>query len=342
MLDWYLDLLDNHQLLVLWSTALLGLSFGALAQWSCFCLLRSLLELWQGKGAQKLRLFALAMSLALLGSQYLAWMGWVDLQGALYVQSNPAAPLLLLGGVMFGYGMALANACGARSLVLLASGNLRSLMTLFCLALGAGMTLSGLFAPLRLYLEDLTRVALPVAQLAQVWTLPLVALLLAWVLSSAQFRRSSQSLIAGCLIGLLIPAGWWITGYLGADDFEPVRLASLTFVAPIAEAQQYAQLSTGTRLTFGVVLVASVMLGSFLRAVFAKQWVLQSFESPRQLLHSILGGLLMGVGGVLALGCSLGQGLSGLSTLSIASLIAFVGIILGSWLAWRTALTTSA
>lgn len=337
MLDWYLDWLDNHQLVVLWSTALLGLSFGALAQWSRFCLLRGLLESWSGQGADKLRLFVLALVVALLGSQLLVWQGWVDLQASLYVQSRPAVPLLFLGGLVFGYGMTLANACGARSLVLLASGNLRSLMTLFCLALGASMTLSGLLAPLRLYLEELTRFSLPWAQLPQVVTLPLALLLLGWVLKSPSFRHANSKLFAGVSIGLLIPLGWWITGYLGADDFEPVRLASLTFVAPIAEAQEYAQLSTGTRLSFGVVLVASVLVGAFIRALVAKQWTLQGFESTQQLKGSILGGLMMGVGGVFALGCSLGQGLTGLSTLSVASLIALLGILLGSRLAWRTA-----
>lgn len=336
MLDWYLDLLDNHRLLVLWSTALLGLSFGALAQWSRFCLLRGLNEAWQNQGTQKLRLFVLALVTALLGSQLLVWLNWIDFQASIYVQSSPALPLLFLGGLVFGYGMALANACGARSLVLLGSGNLRSLVTLLCLALGAGITLSGLLAPLRLHLEDLSRVELPFAQLPQWLTLPLVALLLTWVLRSAEFRRSPQKLVAGSLIGLLIPAGWWITGYLGADDFDPVRLASLTFVAPVAEAQQYLQLSTGTRLSFGIVLVGSVLAGALVRALVSKQWVWQGFESTGQMQRSILGGLLMGVGGVLALGCSIGQGLTGLSTLSLTSLVAFAGIVLGSWLRWRT------
>ncbi|SFB98513.1 hypothetical protein SAMN05660443_1000 [Marinospirillum celere] len=337
MYDWYLDLLDNHQLLVLWSTALLGLSFGALAQWSRFCLLRGLVEACQQQSYQKLRLFVLALAFALLGSQFLVWQGIVDLQASIYVQSTPPLLALLLGGVLFGYGMALANACGARSLVLLASGNLRSVVTLFALALAAGMTLSGLLAPVRIYLEDLTRVELPFAQLPAWMTLPLVAVALAWVLKSDQFRRSPKQLLAGALIGLLVPAGWWITGYLGADDFEPVRLASMTFVAPVTETQQYLQLSTGTRLSFGVVLVAGVLAGALLRALLGREFAWQGFESISQLQGSLVGGLLMGFGGVLALGCSLGQGLTGVSTLALASMVALVGILFGAWLKIRLA-----
>lgn len=332
MYDWYLDLLDNHQQLVLWSTALLGLSFGALAQWSRFCLLRGLADALQQQSFQKLRLFVLALSCALLGSQWLVWQGVVHLEDSLYVQRSPALLTLLLGGLLFGYGMALANACGARSLVLLASGNLRSLVTLFALALAAGMTLSGLLAPVRIYLEELTRMELPVATLAPWMALPLAAVALAWVMKSAEFRRSPKNLVAGAMIGLLVPFGWWITGYLGADDFDPVRLASMTFVAPVAETQQYMQLSTGTRLSFGVVLVAGVLVGAGLRALLGREFALQGFTSKEQLQGSLLGGLLMGFGGVLALGCSIGQGLTGLSTLALASSVSFVGILLGAGL----------
>lgn len=337
MLDLYYDLLDNPQRLALWGTALLGLLLGSLAQWSRFCLLRGLIEFrHQGKGL-KLQSFLLAMAVALAGSQWLVWSGWVDLSTSLYAQRTPALPLLLAGGLLFGYGMALANACGARSLVLLGSGNLRSLLTLFCLALGAGMTLSGLLAPLRVQLETLTRTELPLAVLPSVFTLPLLALLLFAAFYKGQLLKARKELIGGLLIGLLVPVGWWLTGVVGADDFNPMRLASLTFIAPISETQQYLVLATGTSLSFGILLVAGVVTGAWLRALLSGEFRWQAFESTRQMQKALLGGLLMGIGGVLALGCSFGQALTGFSTLALASFLAIASIVGGAWLGTRHA-----
>lgn len=335
MIDLYYDLLDNPQRLALWGTALLGLLLGGLIQWSRFCLLRGLVEQKQQGNSLKLKAFLLAMAVALAGSQLLVYLGWVNLGQSLYAQSAPSIPLLLLGGLMFGYGMSRANACGARSLVLLASGNLRSLLTLFCLALGAGITLSGVLAPIRVELENLTRLNLPFSLLPQVFSLPLLALLLFAAFYKGQLLQSPKNLLGGLLIGLLVPVGWWLTGVVGADDFNPMRLASLTFIAPIAESQQYLMLSTGTRASFGVVLVAGVLVGAVSRAVLSGEFHWQSFESSKQLHGSIIGGLLMGVGGVLALGCSFGQALTGFSTLALASFPALFGILAGACLGIR-------
>ncbi len=335
MPDWILNLVESPQQRVLLATALLGLVFGGLAQWSRFCLLRALVNSYQGKGLAGLRLYLLALAVAVAATQLLVISPSIDLGASLYVQADAPLPLLLFGGVLFGYGMTLANACGARSLVLLGSGNLRSLVTLLALALGAGMVSSGVLAPLRMGLEEASRVSLPWLQLPS-WLGGLMALaLLFWTLSSAQLRSSPQFWAAGMGIGLCIPAGWWITGFLGADDFEPVRLASLTFVAPVAEAQQYLHLATGTRLSFGIILVAAVIAGAALRALASGEFSWQFFETPSQLRGSLLGGWMMGVGGVLALGCTLGQGLTGISTLALPSFVAFIGILLGCWLRLR-------
>ncbi|SFX73440.1 YeeE/YedE family protein [Marinospirillum alkaliphilum] len=335
MIDLFYDLLDDPQRLALWGTALLGLLLGSIAQWSRFCLLRGMIEARQQGDRRKLQAFLLAMAVALAGSQLLVALDWVNLGNSLYAQSAASLPLLVIGGVLFGYGMVLANACGARSLVLLGSGNLRSLLTLFCLALAAGMTLSGLLAPLRVALEDLTRTNLPLTLLPAVFTLPLVALLLFAAFYRSQLLQSPRELTGGLVIGLLVPAGWWLTGVVGADDFNPMRLASLTFIAPIAETQQYMMLSTGTHLGFGVVLVAGVLIGALLRSLLSGEFRWQAFDSIGQMQRSITGGLLMGCGGVLALGCSFGQALTGFSTLALASFAALSGILLGAWLGIR-------
>lgn len=327
----------SHTELVVWSALLIGLVFGATGQATGFCLMRGLANRWTLGDSRKLRSYALAMAVALLGSQALAMAGLVSLEDSLYANPAPSWLAIPLGGALFGYGMALANGCGARALVLLGSGNLRSFVVLTCLGLAAYMALSGVLAPLRIWLEGMTTLALPTPALpgaigTPAWLAALVlgGALLAWVLSNAAFRASPGDWLGGLIIGLLVPAGWYATGVLGHDDFEPVRLASLTFIAPIGESLQYLMLSTGTRLGFGVSVVGGVIMGALVMALLRRDFTLRAFDGPGQMLRSMAGGTLMGIGGVMALGCSIGQGLSGLSTLALTAFAALAGIVVGA------------
>ncbi len=324
-------LLDAPQQLMLWGTLLTGLLLGALLQWSRLCLLRGLVHVRQGN-SQKLKAFALAMAAAFLSSQALAWLCDIDLAASIYVQDNPALPVIVLGGLLFGCGMALSNACTGRSLVLAAGGNLRSLVCLLSIALGAGLALSGLLAEGRVWLENLTRFNLPVSRLPLGLGVLLAIGLLMYALRGQELWQSKPDLIGSLLVGVLVSAGWWLTGVVGADEFEPIPLLSISFVAPLFEAQQYLLLSTGSKLSFGVVLVAGVFVGALLRALLSGQFVWEGFDSTARLKRSLTGGLLMGVGGVLSLGCTYGQALSGFSTLAITSLVAIAGILVGAWL----------
>ena len=348
-----LALFDDYLTAVLWGGALLGFAYGAAAQWSRFCFYRGLANLWQTGNSLKLRAFLLAMAVALLSSQLLALKTGLDLTQTHYHQRSPSLLLILFGGVVFGYGMHLANACGARSLVLLGSGNLRSLLVLLVLGVSAYATLSGLLAHPRLDLEALTQTRLPTtsidglisltgvsAVLARWITLTLVsALLLYTALKSAELRNSPRDWVGASLIGLFAAAGWWITGVVGFDDFDPVRLASLTFVAPIGETLQFAMLSSGMPLSFAILVVTGIIVGSFFRALLAREFSWQGYETSVQMRRGIAGGALMGIGGILSLGCTLGQGISGFSTLALSSLPAIAGIIggtrLGLWLDTR-------
>jgi uncharacterized membrane protein YedE/YeeE len=139
-------------------------------------------------------------------------------------------------------------------------------------------------------------------------------------------------------MGLLVAAGWFATGYLGNDDFNPVAVTSLTFIAPIADALQYAMLSTGLTVNFGIATVAGVFAGSLVTALVAGRFKLEGFTSPRHMLRSAAGAALMGAGGVMAFGCSVGQGLTGLSTLALTSFVAIAGILAGTALGLRGAL----
>ena len=340
---------------LLWAAFILGCAFGAAARLGRFCLLRGLrqslgLDADEAAGrAPALQAFALALALALLASQALSFTGLIDLNQAAVVRSDFSVFGVVLGGMLFGLGMVLARSCGARALVLLAGGNLRSLLTLLFLGLGAQATMTGLLAPLRQWLQSLAPVALnhaslpaqlqasglsPMLSLALTVGLPAL-LLLAYALYKPALRQSWLQLATALLIGLLVAAGWWITAHVGVDEFEPVRLTSLSFVGPVSEALLYLQLAVGRDLSLGPALAAGVLTGAFFTALLSRSAHWEGFDSPTQMATTALGGLLMGFGGVLAAGCSIGQGLTGLSTLAFASFPAVFGIVLAALLSLK-------
>ncbi|MGB6468986.1 MAG: YeeE/YedE family protein [Xanthobacteraceae bacterium] len=336
--------------IVIFAGLLIGVIFGAVGLLSGFCLTSGLRNWWTQGDGRLVRSFALALAVAIAGTQALAANGLVDLSQSIYLQPTFSAPLMLFGGLMFGYGMVAANACASRALVLLGRGNLRSLVVVTTVGVTAEMTLKGLIAPARLAvlhwsqttLHDISAPALisawgPSDSLARILLVALTSGALAiFALSHAPFRRAKGLIAAGTAIGLLIPAGWFVTGNLGADPFNPAQVASLTFVAPIADALQYVMLSTGSTLSFGIVAVAGVLLGSFATALATRRFEIEGYSSARHMLRSIGGAALMGCGGALDYGCSIGQGLTGLSTLAVPSIMAATGILLGAAAALRS------
>ena len=343
--------MDTASIVVL-AGLVIGLVYGAVGLLSGFCMMSSLRG-WWGEGDSRLvRTYALAMGVAIASSQLLAARGFVDLGKSIYLQPTFSAPLMFFGGALFGYGMVLSNGCGSRALVLLGRGNLRSFVVVIVLGIVAEMTLKGLIAPARIAMVQVSQTtavanSLP-ALLSGLGLSGISARMLAASVTSAAlvifafahapFRRSPGQIAAGLVVGVLIAAGWYATGYLGADDFNPTPVTSLTFIAPIADALQYVMLSTGLTLNFGIATVGGVFAGSLVTALVTKRFHLEGFQSPRHMLRSALGAALMGTGGVMAYGCSIGQGLTGLSTLALASFVAVAGILLGTAAGLRGAL----
>jgi uncharacterized protein len=321
----------------------IGLIYGVAGLLSGFCLMSSLRG-WWGKGDGRLvRTYALAIATAVASTQLLVALRFVDLGKSIYLQPTFSAPLMFLGGMLFGYGMVLANGCGSRALVLLGRGNLRSFLVILVLGISAQMTLKGLIAPLRVTLLQATQMTADVTSVpallsshvgdmaARVFPAGIIAaLLLLFAFSHGAFRRSPGQIAAGLCVGLLVAAGWFVTGYLGADDFNPAPVTSLTFIAPIADTVQYAMLSTGLTLNFGIATVAGVFVGSLITALVTRCFQLEGFISPQHMLRSAGGAALMGAGGAMAYGCSIGQGLTGISTLALSSFVAVAGILLGT------------
>jgi uncharacterized membrane protein YedE/YeeE len=323
---------------------LIGLAYGVVGLLSGFCLMSSLRGWWTEGDSRLIRSYALALGVAIVATQLLSGGGIVDLTRSVYLQPSFSVPLMFVGGLLFGYGMVLANGCGSRALVLLGRGNLRSFVVVIVLGIAAQMTLRGLIAPARVALmqASLTTpdvLSLPAwlatfggsATLARTLAASAMAgALVIFAFAHGPFQRAWGQIAAGIAVGLLVTAGWFATGYLGADDFNPVAVTSLTFISPIADTVQYAMLSTGLTLNFGVAMVFGVFAGSLVTAVFTRRFRLEGYTSPRHMLRSIGGAALMGSGGAMALGCSIGQGLTGLSTLSLASFVAATGILLGA------------
>src|SRR5437660_9081382 len=340
--------MDTAQIVVIAGLAI-GLAYGVVGLLSGFCLLSGLRGWWADGDSRLIRTYALALGVAIAVVQLLAARGLVDLGKSIYLQPSFSAPLMFVGGLLFGYGMVLANGCGSRALVLLGRGNLRSFVVVIVLGIAAQMTLKGLIAPARIALLQASQsaphtISLPALfsalGLGETFARTIAASVIAggliiFAFAHARFQRSWGQVAAGIGVGLLVTAGWFATGYLGADDFNPAAVTSLTFIAPIADAVQYAMLSTGLTLNFGIAMVGGVFAGSLVTALATRRFHWEGFTSPRHMLRSIGGAALMGAGGAMAYGCSIGQGLTGVSTLALASFVAVGGILLGSALGLR-------
>jgi uncharacterized membrane protein YedE/YeeE len=335
--------MESTQLVILAGLAI-GLVYGSVGLLSGVCLMSSMRGFLAEGDGRLVRSYALAIAVAVAASQFLAGSGVVDLGKSIYLQQSFSVPVLFLGGLLFGYGMVLSNGCGSRALVLLGRGNLRSFLVVIVLAIAAQMTLKGLIAPARIALVQASQITVSTNSLPSMLAMfgltetlsrtvaaaVIVVALTLFAFAHPAFRRSPGQIAAGVIVGLLVAGGWYATGYLGADDFNPVPVTSLTFVAPIADALQYAMLSTGLTLNFGIATVAGVLTGSLATAIATGRFHLEGYSSPRHMLRSGSGAALMGIGGVMAFGCSIGQGLTGVSTLALGSFVAVAGILLGT------------
>lgn len=361
----------NLGLVVVTGGFVLAFVFGLVAARTNFCTMGALSDIVNMGSWTRMRTWMLAVTVAMVGTMLLSATGQVDL--AKSVAQRPVLPWLslLVGGVLFGIGMTIAGGCANRNLVRLGGGSIRSLVVLTFLAISAYMALKGLFGQWRASWLDPQRIDLA----ARGWTdgslatalakatglpaataLPLTAAvvaagLLAFVFKDRRFRANARQVAGAVVMGLVIVAGWYLTGHLGygenPETLETVYFAtntrtleSLSFVAPLAYSLEMLMLWTdkSLRLTFGIASVLGTIAGSAAYALATRTFRWEGFASLADLRNQLVGAVLMGAGGVTALGCTIGQGLSGLSTLAIGSFIAVGGIVLGSVAALRVIL----
>ncbi|MCI2393001.1 YeeE/YedE family protein [Aliiroseovarius sediminis] len=306
----------------------LGAAFGVLAEITRFCLRRGLIGGGQDNRSA-LAIWLTALAVAVLGTQALVHAGWVEFSAHRFHAANLPYLAIIVGGLLFGVGMVMTRGCLSRLTVLGASGNLRALVVLFVAALAALATLKGLLAPARVALEA---VVIPAPSLP-LWT-AILPMALAGVLI-IRSRPGARMLVLAALLGALIPLGWLATGFVLLDEFDPITFESISFTAPLADTLFWTGASSAIGANFGTGLIGGVVLGALVSALIAGRFQWQGFEEPAQMGRYLVGGALMGFGGVLAGGCTVGAGISGVATLSVAAALALATIAAGAWVAGR-------
>jgi uncharacterized membrane protein YedE/YeeE len=350
---------SSLQTQVLWAVFAVSVVFGAVAQKTHFCTMGAISDIVNMGDWTRMRMWGMAVGVAVLGFHLLGWFGAIDLSKNFYTNGRVVWLSALVGGGFFGFGMVLASGCGSKTLVRLGAGSLKALVVFAVMGVTAFATLRGLFAVVRVNTVDTVAFDMAGGSSLPVWLLgvlgaktptALMALatligvaLVVWALASRSFRHWNN-VLAGVGIGGAVVAMWWVTGHLGFVPEHPETLdavflrtnsgvmESLTFTAPMAYTLDWFIYfsDTSKTLTVGVASVVGVVVGSFLYAVATRSFRWEGFRDTQDTALHLVGAVLMGVGGVTAMGCTVGQGLSGLSTLSLTSVIAVLGIVLGS------------
>lgn len=350
---------------VLWAALAVSAVFGWVAHRTHFCTMGALSDVVNMGDWTRLRMWVMAIGVGMLGFHGMAWLGWIDPTQTIYYSGRVIWLSALLGGALFGFGMVLGSGCGSKTLVRLGAGSLKALVVFVVMGFASFATLRGITAVLRDRTVD--RVAfemqpgspLPMWLAAQWgWDPALTGLvvgggvgvaLIIWAAAGADFRQSASAWLGGLGIGATVVGMWWVSGYLGfvaehPETLEPVyvatnsgRMEALTFTAPMAYAIDWLIYFSDRNkvLTLAVASVAGVVAGAFLSAVSSRSFRWEGFAGTRDTALHLVGAVCMGVGGVTAMGCTVGQGLSGISTLSVTSMLALAGIVIGALLGFR-------
>ncbi len=341
-----------------WGGFLIGLVFGYIVYKTNFCTMGSISDILTFADYGRFRAWLLAGAVAILGVALIRSFGIADMNTTMYLAPNFAWGANMVGGLLFGFGMVFSGGCISRNLVRAGGGDLRAVVVLLIAGIFGYMTIGGMIGPVRVALFtpvslDLSEMGLETQSMGEILTFVtgigpgpatnvVIAVLaggmLVYCLMDRGFRSSPRNIAAGIGIGLCVTAGWFLTA-LAFDDFAdvPVQLISLTYVRPVGDSLDYLMRFTALGAPgFGIVTTIGALMGGFVGAVSAGRFSLTTFADPGDSVRNMFGAALMGIGGVLALGCTVGQAMTGLSTLAIGSLLTFVFIVAGGVIGMKT------
>jgi hypothetical protein len=352
---------------VLFAAFVIAAVMGAVANKTNFCTMGAVSD-WVNIGdTGRMRAWVFAMAVALIGVIALEAGGVVNLSGETfppYRTANFAALRYLVGGLMFGIGMTLGSGCGNKTLVRVGSGNLKSLAVLAIAMIFAYLMLwtpfyEKLFYPwVSATTVNLAQHGVPTQELGAIvagmfgmqtsrglnfTVAAIVAAGMLWfVFKSGDFRGSFDNMLGGAVIGLAVVAGWYLTGGamgqawkdyadMATDIPSRVQVQSYTFISPMGDSVRYLmQPDKLSLVNFGVMALAGVITGSFIYALLTRSFRIEWFASFRDFVNHAAGGVLMGIGGVLAMGCTVGQAITGVSTMAMGSILTFLAIVIGA------------
>ncbi|NND42137.1 MAG: YeeE/YedE family protein [Silicimonas sp.] len=323
-----------------------GILLGLAARLGRFCTLGAIEDALYANDTLRLRMWGVAIGVAIIGTFSAATFGWVPTERTLYlaIAWNPAASII--GGLLFGYGMALAGNCGFGALARFGGGDLRSFVIVLVMGLASFAALSGPLARLRITLFPTSPATETVPGFAHLLGdflgLPAIfpaigigLVFIATALASRQIRCNPMIVFWGTVVGFAIVTGWVGTSLVASHGFAPLPVVSHTFSRPLGETMLYVMTSSGRSLSFGVGSVAGVVVGAFIGSLIKGHFRWEACEDPRELKRQITGAAMMGVGAVVALGCTVGQGLSAFSVLAFSAPVTMVAIFAGASIGLR-------
>lgn len=322
-----------------------GVILGLAVRLGDFCTLGAIESALYGNNQTRIRMWGIALGVAIFGTFGLAQAGILNFADTFYhgIKWNPLASIV--GGLLFGYGMAYTGNCGFTALAKIGGGDLRALVASIIMAIFAFMTLGGPLAELRVLLfpEATSETVQGFAHLFSGWTgLPVFAVaaiiglgFLVWGLLHAGLRAKPVSIFWAAMVGLTVVSAWWGTSVIAERSLGAVDVQSHSYTAPLGRTLLYLMTSTAGGINFSVGSVFGIVAGGFLGSLIKGHFRWEACEDPRELGRQLFGAAIMGIGGIIALGCSIGQGLSAFSTLAYSAPVTLLAIAIGAVLGLR-------
>jgi len=313
-----------------------GIVFGVVVQRFRFCLVAAVSNLLLINDRRQIVAFAMALVIAITGTQLLEIMEIVVIADSVYRNNILDWFGAVVGGVIFGVGAVLSGGCAARTIIKTMEGNIHSLLALLSFSIVAAITQFGFLESIRIDLTHITSIELTTdAGIASVlsWSKWSVLVIIAISLVLFIYKSSKQAslktmLIVGSVVGMLVVISWYVTGVLAQDEFNYKSPSAMTMSGPLARFGYVVISGRVPELSFSILFVIGMALSSLLSALTFRQFKITA-PAKGMAKMAIFGGALMGAGGILAYGCNVGQGLSGISTLSIESVLAVAGMVGG-------------